>query len=89
MLYTRTSQKCKHNVFKGAVLDKGAQRFVIGMNEALNCCIELAIGIHLAESQSIFVFGDDKQRSLGLLKIIIPTPIWGLKTVVRRRNETK
>ena len=51
------------------------------MNQALNYCNELANGIHLAESQAIFVFGDDRQRSLGLLKIIIPTLI-GKKAVL-------
>ena len=71
---TEQRQKIKHNTFKGAVLDTVAQQSVVGMNQALIYCNEIVMGIHLAESQSIFVFGDDEQRSLGLLKIIIPTP---------------
>ena len=67
-------QQSQHIEFGDNVLDSVAQRFVTGKSSAIKYCNELAIGIHLAESQSIFVFGDDNQRSLGLLKIIIPTP---------------
>lgn len=62
-----------HN-FEGAVLDTGAQRSVIGKDQALAYCDMLTIGIDLAESQSIFVFGSDKQPSICLLKIIMLTP---------------
>lgn len=61
-------------VFQGAAMDTGAQKPVIGLEQAEAYCRELGLDLNLAPTNSTFVFGDHACRSLGRLNIIIPTP---------------
>ena len=59
--------------FEGGVVDTGAQKPVIGISQARACCRLVSVTLKITPSQAIFVFGDRKVRSLGLLNIMIPT----------------
>jgi hypothetical protein len=60
--------------FLGAAIDTGAQRSVIGIPQAQAYCRQNGIPMRLKSSNSTFVFADQRCKSLGVLKISLPTP---------------
>lgn len=61
-------------MFHGACLDTGAQRCVIGLNQARAYCRAMQIPFKMKPSRVQFRFGDGTYSALGSLKISIPTP---------------
>jgi hypothetical protein len=79
--YRSRSINCKKKPatkFAGAAIDTGAQRTVIGRQQALAYSRRCGSALQLTPSPSIFVFADQGCKSLGTIKISIPTPQGGL-----------
>jgi hypothetical protein len=60
--------------FRGAVIDTGATRSVIGLPEARRYCEQRGVQLELKISARQYKFGDDVRQSIGLMQIQIPTP---------------
>ena len=68
--------------FEGACLDIGSSRSLIGLNQARAYCRAFGIALQLSSSQTTFRFGTYPTRSVGRLKVLIPTPPGMLKVYV-------
>lgn len=66
--------KSLHHEFIGALLDTGAQRSVIGVNQAREYCVVVGIDLNLQRSGHHFTFGAGEAKSLGKLRILVSTP---------------
>jgi len=67
----------KRNVtqrFMGGVLDTGAQRTVIGLNQAQAYCRDQRIPLSLSKSWARFKFASHVTNALGSMVILLPTP---------------
>lgn len=60
--------------FLGACQGTGAQKSVIGVNQAKAYCRESNVRMKLKQSHSRFKFGDGDYRYFGRLDVRIPTP---------------
>lgn len=67
-------QKNCSNKFLGAVSDTGAQKNVMGIQQADAYCKFAKRPFHLFSINWIFIFGDHSRRSIGSQKLILPTP---------------
>jgi hypothetical protein len=65
--------------FRGAAIDTGAQKSVIGKSQAQTYCHENGIPTRLESSSSTFVFADQRCRSLGILTVLLDTPVSTLR----------
>lgn len=63
------------NRFLGGCIDSGASKCVVGRHQAQLYCAAARIPFKLSPSNTIFRFGNGKQRSLGKIPVRIPTPI--------------
>ena len=64
----------RRRLFQGAALDIGAQKTVIGLQQAKAYCENVGIDMNLAPANATFIFGDHAHHSLGRMNIILPTP---------------
>lgn len=58
-----------------ATLDSGTQHSCIGLQQARAYCRAESLRFLLELSSRVFVFGDSVCRSLGLFRILLPTPL--------------
>lgn len=67
-------EKRPKDIWQGACLDAGAQRIVIGERQARAYCKYVGCKFKLQASRTVFRFGVDRQKSLGILSIRVPVP---------------
>ena len=60
--------------FLGAVLDTGAQRSVIALQQAIPYYEENPVDFKLAKAAAKFTFADSICGSLGVIYAVVPTP---------------
>jgi hypothetical protein len=64
-----------HNIsWNGACVDMGAQKTVIGLPQAKAYCRFIGKKFKLKQNNNVYRFGVGKQKSLGSLRITLPTP---------------
>jgi len=61
-------------IFHGAAVDTGAQRSVVGRQQALAYCNEVGVPFKPSPSRTRFRFGAGRSQSLGKIPFAIPTP---------------
>ena len=60
--------------FHGGALDTGAQRSVIGLNQAKAYCAGVGIAFQPVYASTRFRFGAGRSQAIGKIPIVIPTP---------------
>jgi hypothetical protein len=71
-------QKKTATKFAVAAIDTVSKRIVIGRQQELAYSLRCGSALQLTPFPSIFVFADQRCKSLGTIKICIPTPQGGL-----------
>jgi hypothetical protein len=69
-----TGHSASKSSFKGAVIDTGAQSSVIGLPQAQAYSSEFGSRLFIRPSLTTFKFGNSTEKSLGITRIVVPTP---------------
>eukprot|EP00171_Calliarthron_tuberculosum_P005221 IDg5221t1 len=74
LMQLRDATKGNNHRFQGALMDTGAQKSVVGLQQAKAYCREINIPFELLKDSQMFRFGKGNSKAIGKIQLVIPTP---------------